>query len=142
MLDEFLCMFRVIEAAGGLVQNNKGELLFIFRYGKWDLPKGKLEVGEKIKAAAIREVSEETGITKIKLTDHISDTFHTYRLGNGIILKKTHWFNMQYEGNETLVPQQSENISLAKWIPKDQLDDVLINTYDTIREVLNRAGII
>lgn len=142
MLDEVSCMFRVIEAAGGLVQNSKGEFLFIFRYGKWDLPKGKLEQDEKIEDAAIREVSEETGITNIKLNDFISDAYHTYRIGNATILKKTHWFKMRYDGNEPLIPQQSEDILLAKWVPRDQLDEVLRNTYDTIREVLNRAGVI
>lgn len=142
MLDEVSCMFRVVEAAGGLVQNSKGEFLFIFRYGKWDLPKGKLEQDEKIEDAAIREVSEETGITNIKLNDFISDAYHTYRIGNATILKKTHWFKMRYDGNEPLIPQQSEDILLAKWVSRDQLGEVLRNTYDTIREVLNRAGVI
>lgn len=142
MLDEVSCMFRVVEAAGGLVQNSKSEFLFIFRYGKWDLPKGKLEQDEKIEDAAIREVSEETGITNIKLNDFISDAYHTYRIGNATILKKTHWFKMRYDGNEPLIPQQSEDILLAKWVPRDQLGEVLRNTYDTIREVLNRAGVI
>ena len=63
MIDEFSCMFRFIEAAGGLVQNSNGDYLIIFRYGKWDLPKGKLETNERIQDAALREVSEETGIT-------------------------------------------------------------------------------
>ncbi len=142
MLDEFSCMFRVIEASGGLVQNSKGEYLFIYRYGKWDLPKGKLERNEKIENAAIREVSEETGISNIKLSDFISTTFHTYRIGNATILKKTHWFKMDYDGDETLIPQQSEDISIVKWVPRNQLSDILINTYDTIREVFDRAGII
>lgn len=142
MLDEFSCMFRVIEASGGLVQNSKDELLFIFRYGKWDLPKGKLEKNEKIEVAAIREVSEETGINNIKLIEHITDTYHTYRLGNATILKKTNWFKMQYDGNEPLVPQQSEDISIAKWVSKENINEVLKNTYNTIHEVMDRAGVI
>ena len=142
MLDELSCMFRVVEAAGGLVQNGKGEFLFIFRNGKWDLPKGKLEPKEKNDSAAIREVSEETGITNIKLNAHITDTYHTYRLGNATILKNTHWFKMQYDGNEPLIPQESEDISIAKWVSKDNLTEVLKNTYDTIREVMSKAGVI
>jgi len=141
MLDEVSCMFRVIEASGGVVQNSQGEFLFISRFGKWDLPKGKLEKNEGIEVAAIREVSEETGITNIQLMDYISDTYHTYRLGNSTILKKTHWFKMQYNGNEPLIPQQSEDILLARWVSRNQLSEVLENTYDTIREVFNRAGI-
>jgi ADP-ribose pyrophosphatase YjhB (NUDIX family) len=141
MMHDFACLFRVIEASGGLVQNDKREFLFIFRNGKWDLPKGKLEPNEKIEDAAIREVSEETGITNIQLKRFISDTYHTYRIGNTTILKKTHWFNMFYNGNEPLVPQQSENITQVKWISKNQVNDLLQNSYDTIREVLEKVGL-
>lgn len=140
MLDEFSCMFRFIEAAGGLVRNGKDEILVIYRYGKWDLPKGKLEPDESIEVAALREVSEETGITNIHLGDHITDTFHTYRQGNATILKKTSWFNMFYDGAERLTPQQAEDISIAKWVINSQMPEILNNTYDTIREVLSRAG--
>lgn len=141
MVDEFSCMFRFIEAAGGLVLNKDGEFLIIYRYGKWDLPKGKLERNEKVDAAALREVSEETGITNIKLGDHLSETYHTYRIGNATVLKKTNWFFMHYDGNEPLVPQQSEDITIAKWMPKDKMGEVFNNTYDTIREVLVLAGV-
>lgn len=141
MVDEFSCLFKFIEAAGGLVMNKKGEFLIIYRYGRWDLPKGKLEHNEKIDAAALREVSEETGITNIELGDYISDTFHTYRLGNANVLKRTHWFFMQYDGNEPLIPQQSEDITIAKWMPKNKMSEVFNNTYDTIREVLVLAGL-
>jgi len=141
MVDEFSCLFKFIEAAGGLVMNKKGEFLIIYRYGRWDLPKGKLEHNEKIDAAALREVSEETGITNIKLGGFIADTFHTYRLGNATILKRTHWFFMRYDGNEPLIPQQSEDITIAKWMPKDKMSEVLNNTYDTIREVLVLSGV-
>jgi len=142
MIDEFACMFRFIEASGGLVQNKRGDLLFIFRRNHWDLPKGKLEPNESVESAALREVSEETGISNIILGDRISDTFHTYRVGNATVLKKTNWFMMHYDGAESLIPQLSEDITLAKWIPKDQLIEVFDNTYDTIREVLARAGVV
>jgi len=142
MLKDFCTIFRVIKASGGLVQNGKGEYLFIFRYGKWDLPKGKLEPDEKIEDAAIREVSEETGISNLFLGEHISNTYHTYKQGGAIILKETHWFNMLYNGNEPLVPQQSEDISVAKWFAANHLDEILNNTYDTIREVLTAKGIV
>jgi len=141
MLDDILRHYKVIVAAGGLVQNSKGEFLFIFRNGRWDLPKGKLEPEEKIEDAALREVSEETGISKLKLRDYIVDTYHVYNLGNSTILKVSHWFNMTCKGNEPLVPQLNENITMAKWIPKEQLDEILQNTYDTIREVFRDAGI-
>lgn len=142
MLKDFCTMFQVIKASGGLVQNGKGEYLFIFRYGKWDLPKGKLELDEKIEDAAIREVSEETGISNLFLGEHISNTYHIYKQGGAIILKETNWFNMLYNGNEPLVPQKSEDISVAKWFAANHLDEILNNTYDTIREVLVAKGIV
>ena len=142
MIDELSCMFRFIEAAGGLVQNSGGEYLFIFRYNKWDLPKGKLEPNELNSIAALREVSEETGISNIELLEHITDTFHTYKLGNATVLKKTNWYSMKYSGDEPLIPQESEDISIAKWFSKGQIDEVIDNTYDTIREVLAKAKVI
>src|SRR4051812_48020306 len=59
--------FTIIRAAGGLVVNDGGEMLFIFRRGKWDLPKGKLEEGEDLEECAVREVEEETGLKNVKL---------------------------------------------------------------------------
>jgi len=141
-LNDFLGLFRVIKASGGLVQNGKGEYLFIFRYGKWDLPKGKLEPDEKIEDAALREVSEETGISNLKLDNHLTNTYHTYRLGNSIVLKETHWFHMLYDGHEPLIPQKAEDISIAKWVSPSQMNEILRNTYDTIREVLSTAGVV
>lgn len=142
MLRDLGTMFKVVKASGGLVQNSNGEYLFIFRYGKWDLPKGKLELDEKIEDAAVREVSEETGISNLILKEHITNTYHTYKQGGSIILKETHWFNMFYNDNEPLVPQQTEDISIAKWFSVNHLDGILNNTYDTIREVLGVEGIV
>ena len=57
--EAFCSKHTLIEAAGGLVYNIENQLLMIFRNNKWDLPKGKLEVGENIQECAIREVEEE-----------------------------------------------------------------------------------
>jgi len=141
-LSDFKGLFHLIEASGGLVQNSKGEYLFIYRYGKWDLPKGKLEPDEKIENAATREVSEETGISNLQLGEKITSTFHTYKIGTVTILKETHWYRMLYDGTEKLVPQQAEDISIAKWVSKNELEEILNNTYDTIREVLSKTGVI
>ncbi len=63
----FFKLFKPVTAAGGLVENEKGEVLLIFRRGKWDLPKGKLDPGETIEQCAVREVEEETGLKNIEL---------------------------------------------------------------------------
>ena len=59
----------IIKAGGGLVKNEKGEVLFMFRKGKWDLPKGKLDPGETMDACAVREVMEETGVSGLSIVN-------------------------------------------------------------------------
>lgn len=142
LYEDFSSLFPLIKTAGGLVVNSKGEYLLIFRRGKWDLPKGKQELGEKIEKSALREVSEETGITNMKIINRLNDTYHTYFLEEMLILKKTAWFEMQYDGNEPLVPQQNEDILDVKWVKKEHLSKYLENTYNTIYEVFLSAGIV
>lgn len=142
LYSEFTRIFKTINAAGGLVRNSKGEYLIIHRRGRWDLPKGKPESNESTEQTALREVQEETGITKIDLLKHITDTYHTYQLSGQIVIKKTSWFDMLYEGNEELKPQTIEDIIEAKWVPVNKIKEYLSNSYDTIREVFDASGIL
>lgn len=136
LLANFSMAFKVIEAAGGLVKNKKGEYLFIFRNGKWDLPKGKIEKGEGIKEAAIREVEEECGIGKLKIGKELESTYHTYELNGKSILKRTYWFEMSCADESKLVPQIEEGITEVKWLSKNDLQQVFENTFESIKEVL------
>lgn len=136
LLANFSMAFKVIEAAGGLVKNKKGEYLFIFRNGKWDLPKGKIEKGEGIKEAAIREVEEECGIGKLKIGKDLESTYHTYVQDGKSILKRTYWFEMTSEDESKLVPQTEEGITDVKWLSKSDLQQVCENTYESIKEVI------
>lgn len=132
----FQSLFTYIAAAGGLVKNKKGELLFIKRLGKWDLPKGKVESGEDIKTAAIREVEEECGISNLKVTKELPSTFHMYVLKEEIIFKETFWFAMQTDFKNTLTPQIEEDITEVRWVYPKQMEEQLKNTYPSIRELL------
>ena len=125
-----------IVAAGGLVQNTKGEFLFIFRRGKWDLPKGKTDKGEKIEDAAISEVKEECGIGELEIICPLITTHHTYELNGEKIPKKTHWFLMKTKWKGKLIPQKTEDITEAIWADEKKVKNLLENTYDTIREVV------
>ncbi len=135
-------MKKIIKAGGGLVRNGEGELLLIFRRGKWDLPKGKLDEGETIEACAIREVEEETGVKHLALGELISVTWHEYFdkwLGEEVI-KETHWFRMDVAGVPVLVPQTEEDITAIEWTKKSDLPQRMEQSYITIIDVLEESG--
>jgi 8-oxo-dGTP pyrophosphatase MutT (NUDIX family) len=137
LLRYFKSMFRIIEAAGGLVINPKKEMLFILRNGKWDLPKGKLEKGESIETAAVREVEEECGISGLTIVKKIITSYHTYFIGEQAVLKPTYWFEMISSDTSVLVPQTEEGITEAKWISSNDLKMVRENTYESILDVID-----
>jgi 8-oxo-dGTP pyrophosphatase MutT (NUDIX family) len=128
-------------AAGGLVRNSKDEFLLIFRRGKWDLPKGKLNKKETFDQAALREVEEECGISGIQIQNPLISTYHTYSYKDGIALKKTTWFEMLYEGDGRLSPQKEEDIEEARWIPKNQLGPYLDKSFPAICDVFTYYGV-
>lgn len=133
---EFWKHFTIIQAGGGLVENEKHEWLLIFRRGKWDLPKGKLDKGETIEACAVREVQEETGLQKVELKNKITVTYHTYDEFGKHILKESHWYKMKASSKEKIIPQTTEDIMEINWVKKNNLPVYLQNTYPSIAEVL------
>ena len=132
----FSKLFKVIDAAGGLVKNINNEWLFIFRHNKWDLPKGKLEKNESITEAAIREVEEECGIAGLSIVKQLPATYHIYFLENKAVLKRTYWFEMNCTDQSPLVPQLDEGITDVRWFSKNDLKNVVQNTYESVRDVL------
>lgn len=129
-----------IEASGGLVKNTiTGKYLFIKRNGFWDIPKGKLDEGEKPKAAGVREVEEECGISGPKITSHLVNTFHTYTSKHGTFLKKTYWYNMDYSGTDKLIAQKEEGITKVKWVKKDskKWKKIYNSTFESIKDVMD-----
>lgn len=126
--------FKVIEAAGGVVDKG-GKILLIYRKGRWDIPKGKLDKGEKKKACAVREVEEETGV-KVSIERKINATWHTYVNKKKYVLKKTHWYVMKCEDDSCLAPQAEEDIEEARWMNLTELRAALYNSYRSIRVVI------
>ncbi|REC74608.1 NUDIX hydrolase [Chryseobacterium elymi] len=135
---EFRKLFRIIEAAGGLVSNQDGKLLFIKRLGKWDLPKGKMEKGESREESAVREIEEETGLKNVELIKFINTTYHIYIERNGEkILKCTHWFEMNFNGEDTSKPQIEEGITEVAWKNTTQIEDeVFPSTFQNIKLIV------
>lgn len=127
----------LIKAAGGIVSNEASKFLFIFRNGKWDLPKGKIEKGENSRVAAIREVQEECGISIDSSGDKICNTYHIYEINGVLVIKKTSWYWMRADKQEKLIPQLEEGITDARWLSPGDLMLVRQNTYPLIRDLLN-----
>lgn len=128
-------------AGGGLVLNEKGELLMIYRRGKWDLPKGKLDEGETIEDCAVREVMEETGLTSVERGELLEISHHEYfdRHVEEEVIKETHWFAMKAKGEQKLIPQTEEDITDIKWVTAEELEACLENSYANVVELIRKA---
>jgi 8-oxo-dGTP pyrophosphatase MutT (NUDIX family) len=123
----------VNKAGGGLVYNKKGEVLFIFRNGKWDLPKGGIEKGEEIRETALREVEEETGVTNLVIKRKLQKTYHIFKRSGRYKLKVTHWFEMKTDFDGTPVAQANEGIEKAVWLNPAQVKEALKNSFENIK---------
>lgn len=123
----------VKKAGGGLVYNKKGEVLFIFRNGKWDLPKGGCDKGEEIEDCSIREVEEETGVDKLIIKRKLQKTYHVFKRNGVYRLKITHWFEMKTSFEGIPIPQENEGIEKVAWLNAEQIKEALKNSYENIK---------
>ena len=131
----FIASFQKIVAGGGVVRNKNKELLFIFRNGKWDLPKGKLEQNENIENCSLREVEEECGVNGLQIVSQLNKSYHMY-FQNSWILKETNWFIMDTSFDGQLIAQIEEGIQLVEWKSGEQIKECLLNTYSNIEKVV------
>ncbi len=136
---QFVEDYRVVQAAGGLVFNKEEQLLTIKRNGLWDMPKGKIEKHEDQRAAALREVMEETGLNMLNISDKVGQTYHAYFEDEVVMLKETHWYFMNSSGKGKLTPQREEGISEVKWADLDWFRSPEFMTYQSIRDIVERA---
>lgn len=136
VIEQFKDKFKIVEAAGGVV-TKKEKVLFIYRLKKWDLPKGKLEKGEDVDTAAVREVEEECGV-KVTLDKKICKTWHTYTRNGKRHLKKTSWYAMHLVDDAKMKPQKEEGIEKVIWVRRKELRSILLNTYRSIRYVMKK----
>ena len=138
LLKEFKEKLVTIKATGGIVTNKKNQILFIYRKGKWDLPKGKMEKNESKKESALREVIEETGVKKLKIINFFSTTFHLIKVKREYFLKETHWYTMKTKYDGKLKPQKSEGIISAKWKTFDEALEIKKKTFRNIAIILTK----
>jgi 8-oxo-dGTP pyrophosphatase MutT (NUDIX family) len=137
----FRSLFEEMTASGGVVFNPENKLLMIYRNGKWDLPKGKLEKGEEPAQAALREVEEECGISELKLIDQYAIIWHTYKMDDKYFLKKTYWYRMSSTYNGKLTPQLEEGITDVRWMSRKDVILATENTWTSIRELIREKMI-
>ena len=133
-IEQFFSEFKWVEAAGGLVENEKGETLMIYCYRHWDLPKGHIDEGESADVCAVREVAEETGVAGAKIVRFLCNTMHAYGVYGVWELKRTSWFHLTAESCPTK-PQKEEDIAIAKWCSPEEVEENLRSTYPTICNV-------
>ena len=129
--------FPKIVAAGGIVINDKNEILFIFRDEKWDLPKGKAEKNENITQTAVREVEEETGVKDLIITKPVEKTYHIFKRAKKYYLKEIYWFEMKTSYDKKFTPQISEGITRVEWISKEKISLIMKNTYQNIKLLIS-----
>jgi 8-oxo-dGTP pyrophosphatase MutT (NUDIX family) len=135
----FRIYFTEVGAAGGLVRHTSGRYLFIEKKGKLDLPKGHIEPGEEAEACALREVSEETGITGHIIVKPVCPSYHTYSWEGISYLKKTSWFLMKYDGEMITEPQIEEGITKVEWLLPDELNKIKSSAWLSLSEVINSS---
>jgi len=133
ILKKFTKKILLEVAAGGVVTNKKGQVLFIYRNDKWDLPKGKLDKGETIEECALREVEEETGVKKLKIENFLKTTYHIFKRNGTYKLKEVHWYAMKTSYKGKLKGQKSEGIERVKWKGPKKIEKALKKSYVNIR---------
>lgn len=129
-------LFQPVQAAGGIVRSPQGAILLIFRHGKWDLPKGKIEKGESIAEAAEREVKEECGIKALLNNGFYGTSYHTYWQHNQRMLKITYWYDMACSDPENINPQTEEGIETIRWMDTQGVERAMSNTYPNLYPIL------
>ncbi|MGY5355979.1 NUDIX hydrolase [Wenyingzhuangia sp. IMCC45467] len=133
----FLLNFEVRSAAGGVVKNSSNEILWIYRFDKWDLPKGHIEKGETKEVAAIREVEEECSVSGLMIDEELETTYHVFKHKGVLVMKVTYWFGMHTQESEmNLIPQEEEGITEVVFKSIQDSKKCLENTYGNIKLLL------
>jgi len=140
--NQFQSYFECAEAGGGLVKHITGHYLFIIRHGKWDLPKGHMEVGETPEQCALREVTEECGIEGQTIVRPLIPSYHTWQYEGVSYLKRTNWFLMDYAGEMTGVPQKDEGITEVHWLKPERICVIRQNAWDSLKDLINTSVLI
>lgn len=131
---------RTVEAAGGLTLDPQDRILFIFKDGSWDLPKGLIDRSSSAHKTAVKEVSEETGLasSKLRVLTELIPTVHVSKHAKTKSLKNTRWFLLRYsDTNSAFQPQRSEGIEHCEWISLWDIERPLANCPPRVQYLVN-----
>jgi len=122
---------REVRAAGGVVMRfgkSGPECLVVHRpgYDDWSFPKGKVDSGEKHRAAALREVEEETGVTAVPLRKLSEDRYRARG-----VTKVVRWWLMRPEEDRSNGRRPDGEVDIVRWIPVSEARRILTYAHDT-----------
>lgn len=136
LLQHYFPTTKHVIAAGGIVYNEKNEILFFKKNNFWDLPKGHCDKNETPEATCVREVCEETGLFNPAIRKYAGTTWHCYELNGNFVLKQTYWFTMDAGQYNDLQADISEGISDLCWIDKNNLSSILAESHRSISDFI------
>jgi 8-oxo-dGTP pyrophosphatase MutT (NUDIX family) len=133
---------EIEQSAGGVIYRRRPDealevLLIKDGYGNWGWPKGHVEAGETLEAAALRECSEETGLSRLQIGEWVGTTDWYFRAGDRLIHKFCDYFLVEADPAELTLPRQAEGIQACRWLPAEDAGAQL--TYTNARHVLAGA---
>jgi 8-oxo-dGTP diphosphatase len=135
-------MERQFAAGGVVIKKNKGSfkvLLVEDSYGQWTWAKGHIEEGESPEQAAVREVSEETGLVDLQIVEKLGKQEYYFTLSGKNIFKTVHIFLIKASAGEELNIQVSE-IQDAGWFsPEEAVEKI---EYDGSRSLLEKGIVV
>lgn len=118
-------------AAGAVVTRKAGDVLLVHRpkYDDWSFPKGKLDPGEHITTAAVREVAEETGLD-IRLGPPLSTQRYQVENGERRMKRVHYWLGRVVGGDDVSGYAVNDEIDQVAWFPLDKARERLDYDYD------------
>jgi 8-oxo-(d)GTP phosphatase len=124
-------------AAGAVVFRPGKDVLLIHRprYDDWSFPKGKLDPGEHVAAAAVREVAEETGL-RVRLGPPLAEQQYTLENGNRKVV--SYWVGRVVGDDDVSGYAPNNEVDAVEWVAYDKALDRL--THDHDRDTLREAG--
>ncbi len=136
--------------AGGVVWRRHDDggidiLMIQDRLGRWTIPKGHVENGEKLEQTALREVTEETGLQELRLGERLGKNDFFYRREGKLIYMTTFVYLVEALGDtNAVVPEDSEGIADARWFPHEEAMKLIAYRATKIlfRQGLTKLGVL